>query len=225
MGVSFCLASGWAETSTPTPAILRTARIVNVRFMGGCLLSGPGCPPTSGATSLFLAYFLSILSPLILSPLMLPPLILPLVLSPLILPSLVLSPLMSPPLILSLSAVVDELQPTIAKPKPRHTTVPKSPSQILRMVRLLCFFHKGWTAPDRGRSTGATEAEAPCLLDAAGEERLQGGCEVDGNGLCGLRRCVHEARCRARRMAWINSSGASAGGGASSGAGNAARSS
>src|SRR5271166_3889576 len=60
----------------------------------------------------FLAYFLSIWLPLMLSAVFLSPLMLPL--------------LMLPPLMLSWPVLVDEPQPTTARPKPRHTTAPKT---------------------------------------------------------------------------------------------------
>src|SRR5262249_10814662 len=74
-----------------------------------------------------------ILSP-ILSPILLP--ILSCILSP-ILSVIIFSCILSLP-ILSFSSVGDEAQPTLARPKPRPTTVTAITCQILRMMRIPC---------------------------------------------------------------------------------------
>src|SRR6516162_5787163 len=199
---------------------------------------GPGCLPTTGAASLFDAYFFSILLVAMLPPLlsaaMLPPLMLPppllsaAMLPPLMLPPSMLPPFITPcvlpPCILSLFFCVSG-QPTTKKVSPRPRTATGNNCQTLRTMSLLnakatrvsaTIPFGGSQADERPRPHDG-HAEVSIRLDAGHARRLQGICRNEGRRRKLVPAQRHEAQERARRIAWISSSGASAGGAASSG--------
>src|SRR6516225_9388914 len=176
------------------------------------LVRGPGCLPTTGAASRFVAYFFSILlvamlPPPLLSAAMLPPLMLPPPLSlPLMLPPSMLPPFITPcvlpPCILSLSFCVSG-QPTTKKVSPRPRTATGNNCQTLRTMSLLNAkaTRVSATIPFGGSQAHARpgphnkgHAEVSIQFDAGRERRLQGICRPEGR-----RRSLESAQ---RHKAW-----------------------
>src|SRR5262249_21349992 len=157
----------------------------------GYLPHGPGRPAAAGA-NLFPHYFLSFVPPFILS-------------------VLILSPPILSPLILSVVGVVDEPQPTIARPKPRPTTTTAITCPILRMFRLLCLSPREMTclrprpcpssvAPARGPVRRGERRGGSWSVGCRPRREVTRKWQKRSAGRAPLRRRGHLARDRARRM-------------------------